>query len=392
VPTIGLRRRTRRAAGALHRAIGLAAGALFALLGLTGAVLAFYLEAGETLEPAIRARAPGAAPPSADAVLARLRSEFPQRTGPWRIEMPLAERSPVRARYYRPPERAERMFAPLLVTLDPASLDVTSRHFWGDEPLTWLYDLHYSLALERDGRTLVGVAGLVMLVSLGAGLWIGWPSRGRGARAWRPAPRAGPVRFTYDLHALSGLYGGVVLFVLAATGAALALPGPVHALLGTSGSHGPATHGPGPYASASAPHASAAAPRLDDAVRVARARFPGAEVRWIETGGERGEPVSVRLHQAFEPSRRFPRSQVWLDPASGALLAAHDPRDASPADVLLAWLHPLHNGEAFGLAGRVVVCVAGVLPALLALTGWMRWRHKARARDATAARRAATHG
>ena len=45
----GARRRARRAAGALHRALGLAAGALFALIGVTGAVLVFYLEAGAAL-------------------------------------------------------------------------------------------------------------------------------------------------------------------------------------------------------------------------------------------------------------------------------------------------------------------------------------------------------
>ncbi|MFO1200526.1 MAG: PepSY-associated TM helix domain-containing protein [Burkholderiaceae bacterium] len=420
----GARRRARRAAGALHRALGLAAGALFALLGLTGAVLVFYLEAGEALEPAIRASAPAAAPPSADALLARLREAFPERTGPWRLEMPLAERSPVRARYYRPAERADRMFAPLLVTLDPASLAVTSRRFWGDEPLTWLYDLHYSLALDRDGRTLVGVAGLAMLASLGLGAWIAWPSRARGVRAWLPAPRAGPVRRTYDVHALAGLYGAAVLALLAATGAALALPGPVHALLGTAGAHGPAAHGAhsaaaqgangaaahgahgptahgardhGPAARAAREHGPArpeapeagAAASLDDAIRTARRRFPGAEVRWIESSGADGEPVSVRLHQAFEPSRRFPRTQVWIDAASGAVVAVNDPRHASAADTLLAWLHPLHNGEAFGIAGRIVACAAGVLPALLAVTGWMRWRHKARARRAASARHAA---
>ena len=39
------------------------------------------------------------------------------------------------------------------------------------------------LALDRDGRTLVGVAGLALLASLGLGAWIAWPSRARGVTA-----------------------------------------------------------------------------------------------------------------------------------------------------------------------------------------------------------------
>ena len=40
------------------------------------------------------------------------------------------------------------------------------------------------------------------------------------------------------------------------------------------------------------------------------------------------------------------------------------------------WLHPLHNGEAFGLAGRIIVLLCGMLPLLALVTGFTRWRHK----------------
>jgi uncharacterized iron-regulated membrane protein len=52
---------------------------------------------------------------------------------------------------------------------------------------------------------------------------------------------------------------------------------------------------------------------------------------------------------------------------------------------VLAWLHPLHNGEAFGLAGRVLACVAGLLPLLLMVTGVQRWADRRRAGRARSA-------
>lgn len=56
------------------------------------------------------------------------------------------------------------------------------------------------------------------------------------------------------------------------------------------------------------------------------------------------------------------------------------------------WLHPLHNGEALGLFGRWVACLAGLLPGLLFVTGCLRWCHKRRVRRATASRRATSSG
>ena len=52
-------------------------------------------------------------------------------------------------------------------------------------------------------------------------------------------------------------------------------------------------------------------------------------------------------------------------------------------------MHPLHNGEAFGLAGRLLAFAGGLLPTLLLVTGWLRWRHKCAARRLSAARRVA---
>lgn len=356
----------------LHRWLGLALGLWFTLLGLTGSVLVFYVELGEWPARAMMSRGePPAVDP--DAVLATLRAIEPQRQGAWRIEMPLADDRPLRARYYRPIERGGAMFAPLMVTLDPRSLEVLQRYFWADEPLTWIYDLHYSLLLDRPGRTAVGVIGLALGLSLISGAWLWWPSSARARAAWQPRLRPGAMRGLYDLHALSGLYGALLLLMLALTGAALALPEVTQALLAPAvDMH--LSSAPKP----AAPPASAAL-KLVDAVAIARARWPEGEPRWIESSGETASPIFIRLYQPGEPSRRFPRTLIWIDSISGEVLRVNDAAHARSGDQVLAWLHPLHNGEVFGLVGRMLVCALGLLPSLLLITGWMRWRRKRRA-------------
>jgi|APMI01.1.fsa_nt_gi uncharacterized iron-regulated membrane protein len=366
----------------VHLYVGLVVGGLFALLGLSGSVLVFYLGVDEALNPATQVSRAALDAPSPDAVLARVQTLYPEHDGPWRIEMPLAADDALRVRYYNPPETAGRGFAPLMLSLDPHSLQVTSGRLWGDYAVTWLYDLHYTLLLGKTGTTLVGIAGLVLLLSLFSGLYLWWPSRARLWAALRPVLRRGAVRKTYDLHVLSGAYGFVVLAVLALTGSVLALPNEAAGVVQAFSPLRPSFR-----AVARLPEEAGAAPiPLAEAVRIARGRFPGAELRWIETPGHAGKPIAVRFHQAFEPGRRFPRSQVWVHPFSGVILAVRDPLENSGGDTFMDWMHPLHNGEALGFGGRLLVCAAGLLPALAFVTGWLRWRHKQAARKASASR------
>jgi uncharacterized iron-regulated membrane protein len=361
---------------AIHVYVGLFLGGVFALLGLSGSVLVFYPEIDRTLNPATAIQSKAFTPPTVQAVFDQLSRQYPERQGPWRIEMPLTPSTPFMARYYNPPERAGQMFAPLMVTLDPQTLAVTSSRFWGDYAMTWVFDLHYTFLMGSAGQTAVGVVGFFMAASLLTGLYLWWPSAARLWRAMRPVLRRGPVLQTYDLHALAGLYGWLVLLVLALTGSALALPQTTQRMLAVWSDPQPSLQ-----ALSGLIPAGGVMLNLDDAVAVAQAKFPQAELRWIETPGLTGAPIALRFYQAGEPGRRFPSTRVWVHPLNGSVLMQSDATQNSSADTFKAWLHPLHNGEAFGLPGRVLACIAGILPTLLFVTGWLRWRQKKRARD-----------
>lgn len=88
----------------------------------------------------------------------------------------------------------------------------------------------------------------------------------------------------------------------------------------------------------------------------------------------------VVLRQPGEPSRSFGRTQVYVDARTGAVLAVRDPRADTAADAFMAWQFPLHNGEAFGPAGRWAVFATGLAPAVLYATGLVLWVRKRRAR------------
>lgn len=354
---------------ALHKWLGLSIGLLFALLGITGSLLAFYPELQLALHPEIAARSPGTTL-NLGGIVDALRQAEPGRHGAWRIELPRQDNAPITARYYKPAETAHRTFAPLIVTIDPATLSISSRYFWGEEFFTWIYDLHYSLLLGDDGKTLLGVGAVFILILLVIGVYLWWPHPGRWQGAL--AIKSGAVwkRRIYDLHVKPGIYTLLLTIALTLSGLLLVVPAWFTPAIDSLSPLTPYFR-PGPRPTPGEADISA-----DEAANIALRHFPGTNIRWIETPSSEVAVWRLRLRQEGEPSRRFPQTSIWIDAHSGQVLAIRDPRQNSAGDTLMDWLHPLHNGEAFGLAGRIIVLLGGFLPLLAIVTGIIRWRHK----------------
>lgn len=370
-----MQRRARSLLNQIHKWIGLSIGGIFVLLGLTGSFLVFYPEIDLLLHPKLRTNsAPDSI--SINKVVAVLRQAEPERDESWRIEIPKNEAVPIAARYMSPVETREKAFAPLMVTIDPMTMEVTSARFWGDYFVTWVYDLHYTLLLDQRGRTILGICALILLGLFVSGLFLWWPASGRWAASLRMKSGAGNIRRVYDLHTKPAVYSLPFILTLVVTGLILEVPKWFEPVIEQVSSLTTSFNGQIPS------NFSNSIISGDEAVKIAVGQFPNAYLRWVETPAV-GYPVwRIRLYQAGEPSERFPKTNVWIHANTGEILAIRDPKINSGGDTLMDWLHPLHNGEAFGLTGRIIVFICGFLPLLAFTTGYLRWRHKAAARGA----------
>lgn len=350
-----------------HLWLGLGLGGLFVVLGLTGTVLAFYPEIDALLHREIRVAV--TAMPEWDRALATLRASYPDKQGPWRFEV-TGEPGAIPARYYDPAERAGQAFRPMMVWLSPDGGRVLRRDYWGEYAVTFIYDLHYRLLLGKVGGQVLGWGGFALLALLVSGLCAWWP-RGSWAKALRFKRSAHPQRRLRDWHKLAGLSALGFLVLLTATGIMLELPDESDAALGAVGM---------PVDAMPHIHGAPAGVRISVAqvLRVADAALPDARVTWIETPPAAGGAYRLRMQVAGDPSHRFPHSFVWVDAADGQVLAIHDARRASAGSTLNNWLHPLHDGSAGGLLGRLLVVLTGFIPAVLFVTGWRRWRGRQR--------------
>ena len=353
----------------LHLWLGLSAGLLLCITGLTGSLLVFYPEI-DTLIHAENRSASNIRPQSWAAVDQSLRREFPGRPGAWRLEV-TEDGGAIPARYFPVDAQGDRALKPFLVWVDPRTYSVIRDARWGSEPMTWIYDLHRRLLLDLPGATAMGIFALTFLpLLLGSGLWAWWPRAGSVWKSLKFPKGATGAKRLYGFHKLVGLASLSVLPILAITGAMLNLP---DVSRGALSAVSPLVTNPAP---ASTPVGKALL--LDDLLARAEHAFPGAEPAWIETPGTAEGAVQITFAQAHEPSRRFPRTIVWLDQYSGAILATRDPRADGAGDVVLNWLHPIHAGELLGLPGRLALFATGLLPSVLLLTGWLRYRRRKR--------------
>lgn len=354
-----------------HLYLGLSLGLIFVLAGLTGSLLVFYVEIDELLNPALQISADTAQQPrqNYEAWLQALNHAHPERTAGWRIELPRHEQAMAVARYYKPEETKHLHFAPYMVWINPYTAQVVSSRFWGQFVMTWLYDLHFTLLLDKQGKVIMGIIGGVLLILLLTGVYLWWPA----AKKWRTAltfkRNSSFARLIFDVHKLNGIYGLIFLLLLVVTGVFLELPDTFNPMINQLSPL---------YQMPKVVSKSEQKERItvDEAVNIALQQYPQAQLRWIETPNGSAGSYRIMLYQQGEPSRRFPKTMVWIEQYTGQVLANKDAKQDSAGDIFITWLHPLHSGEIAGLTGRWLVFISGFIPAVLYITGFIRWRQK----------------
>jgi len=354
-----------------HLYLGLTVGLVFVLAGLTGSLLVFYVEIDEVLNPALQISADSAQQPEQpyETWLQALNKAHPERTAAWRIELPRHEQAMAVARYYKPAETQHLHFAPYMVWLNPYTAEVVSSRFWGQTVMTWLYDLHYTLLLDKTGKLIMGIIGGVLLILFitGVYLWLPAPHKWRTALTFKR--NSSTARLIFDVHKLNGIYGLVLLLLLILSGILLELPDTFNPLINQISPL---------YAMpkvVSQPQNKARI-SVDAAVNIAVQQYPQTQLRWIETPANATGSYRIMLYQTGEPSQRFPKTMVWVEQYTGQVLAHKDARQSGAGDTFITWLHPLHSGEIAGLTGRWLIFISGFIPAVLYVTGFIRWRQK----------------
>ncbi|MBI5671822.1 MAG: PepSY domain-containing protein [Nitrospirae bacterium] len=359
-----------------HLYLGLFGGALFVLMSLTGSVLVFYKTIDEWLNPTQLTTSGSGPYRPLNEVIAT--AQAAASSGGWldNLELPSHEREVFKAWYRVPTDKLDR-FRWYLVTIDPYTGSVLSRdREWGTFFVSFIYELHESLLIDELGRTLVGFVAIFLLVSIGTGVFLWWPRSGKVRQAFLPVAGASRIRRQYQWHRLSGAYSVIVLSMLAFTGVYLAFPTYVISLVSV---FSPVDEAHDESTVESHPASGQSALSVEQAAGLAQSLFQDGRITYIGIPHEPSDVYQITMHRPGDVRDSTGNSEVWLDQYSGAVLKVRDWRTFTAGDTFVAWLFPLHNGEAFGLIGRWIVFVCGFVPLILYVTALRVWWLKRRA-------------
>jgi len=381
--------KSRRLFALIHRYTGLLLVLPVLIACLTGIPLAFAPEIDRWLNPTLLT----VTPPSPAAPRRSLEEQLAAASGfvarlpdgsAWQaafITPGLTPEASTAILFRRPGESPDQRFLWRQVLVDPYSLAVLgdrerSRGAF-DRPglMRWLGELHGRLRMDESGRWIMGIAALVWCLTSLVGLVLWWPGLGKLRLALTIKTSAGSRRLNFDLHRALAFYSLPILFVVSGTGIYLALPATVKPLVGAMA---PLAQETRPQVQ---PRQGPAHLTPDQAVARARQVFPMGDFRRLGLPLSPREPYSVAFRLPDEVQRPGPgRSLVWIDPTTGAPLGHKDATRQPAGDTFLAWQTPLHTGFAFGQPGRWIVAAAGLIGAILTLSGTLIWWSRGRRR------------
>jgi uncharacterized iron-regulated membrane protein len=342
----------------LHTWFGLLAGLGLLLLGLTGSVLVFNDELSAILTPrAIVVTPTPAGRLPVDTLLRHAERQLPDCdiTG-WQIQ---PEGSRLADHLYLIRRGGTEWQA---ATLDPYTGRVlSSPHSYDATVLGWLLAFHTDFQAGDIGLFLAGLFALLLCLLGLTGLWLYhdfWASL--VTFRWRRGAR---ILFT-DLHRFLGITSVAFNLVLGFTGAYWNLTEVWDHASGHEARQTPITH------RLYSPRLSLAA-----AIRDASNRLPGYETRFISLPSNPAAP-SVILWGAVEPrpllASRF-GTLVLYDPVTGAHRGTSDLRQATWWHRVRDTFKPLHYGDFGGIFVKILWCLGGLTPGVLAVSGFAIW-------------------
>lgn len=358
----------------LHVWLGMGLGLLFVFAGLTGSLLVFHRAIDAWLNPAMLMLAEPTETRPLDDLLASLKDATPDLPAPTYLDFPQTPTDPVHAwyRFGNPGQKPRK----LEVLLHPGSGEVLGRREYGSSAISIIYELHREWLSGNVGETAVGMVGITLVFSIGTGVYLWWPKPGQFYNAFRRPRTSSLLQQHYYRHKMTGISGAVVLVLVSCSGIfiefhewltpAISFLSPI-----AEGEPSVTSRGNGGGMPISA----------QQAVHIARQRFPDAQVKFIMLANDPDAVFSVGMRKPKEVLKTGGSSAVWIDQYSGELLAVRDWDEFTAGETFVAWMFPLHNGEAFEWPGRVVVCLSGLVPLVLYVTAMRMWWLKRRARS-----------
>lgn len=354
----------------LHSWLGLVCGLALVVIGLTGSVLVFHQEINRAFfgETVLTDAPEGSQRLPLPSLVASTQERFPD----FWISGWLPNRDPSeRDIAYLKPRGTDDWHK---LRVDQFSGETAERPLpYRDTLHGWFVDLHYTFFADHLGLGITAAFALGLIALSVTGIWIYrafWKNlfRLRWGRSLR--------LFCSDLHKAVGIASA-----------------PLNLLLGFTGAYWNIAHLAHEWEEHAHEEEHAIVDPLDNPLplgqltETAFERWPDFQLNYLYF--PTSEDPNLYLYGSHSPDNplRSPYgSWMGVDAQSGAISSAHDLRAAGLGAQVVDAFEPLHFGDFGGIASKILWCLAGLAPGILALSGSLIYFSRKRKADARPAR------
>lgn len=257
------------------------------------------------------------------------------------------------------------------VWLDGSTGERVAKHDTSVDMMWWMRAVHGHLIIPGTlGRQVIGWFGVFLLILSLTGIWLWWPRNGKLNKSltWKRAPTV-----SGRLHYRFGFWISIPMAILALSGAWISFPvvttTAVSFLTGES-IEAPEAHDHGPEPSAMLPMAS---PKLsiNQAVALGKAQHGEGGLTFLALPTD-GNPAWLVAFACGEEPTDCQKSYRIID-ETGAVVAPPPPAPQSNGETVLEVMEHIHYADGYTVVWDVIVFIAGFLPILLGITGFLMW-------------------
>ena len=350
--------------GKWHVYLGIIAGLIVAITGITGSILVFQQQIDRALNPALFKVSSGVHKMEPDEIMTLIKQRYPA----------------IHTSYLYGPEEGQAL-APYMIYdyvkeqqyfFDPYTGAFNGQRSYESGFIHTVTEIHRTLLIPAAGRYIVGLSSLVLLILTISGLRLWIPAKWKQLRSVLTVNFKGSFkRQNYDWHNVTGFYSAPVVSLLSLTGFCITFSVLVIPLLFVLSGRSP--QGAAQVLGARSVYVkSAATLPLSKVMAISKKAMPGCRIGGIALPAD--STGNFRLDLVSKSSLRSgKREMLILDQYSGKILLNSRTDFPNVANAYLSWLVPLHFGTFGGLPTQLLALLAGLMPAVLFVTGFIIW-------------------
>jgi uncharacterized iron-regulated membrane protein len=247
--------------------------------------------------------------------------------------------------------------------------------------MPFIYRLHWTALFGDFGQVILGVVALVWTLDTFNGVYLTLPTTlanfwRRWRTAWRVKRGGSTFRLNFDLHRAGGLWFAVLLFIFAWSSVMMNIR-PTYELV---------MRALFDYESQMAPYERGAHPNSHPRLGWREAEAAGLRLMSEQAhlkGFKAGQALSLMYlpeygayaydvrgsRDLFERAPKGGSTTVLFDGDTGTFRALSQPTGEHLGNTIESWLYALHMARIFGRPYQLLVCLTGLVTALLSATG-----------------------